>query len=61
MALTFKKRDDFDKVLGELAALPPEVVLTEPEKNSKLSDKKYKSPEDFLKELAPKPSEKEHE
>jgi hypothetical protein len=51
MALTFKKRDDFDKVLGDLAALPPEVVLTDTPKIEKTSDKKVKTPEDFLKQF----------
>ena len=32
MALTFKKRDDLDKVLGDLAVLPPQVVFTDIEK-----------------------------
>lgn len=59
MALTFKKRDDFDKVLGELAALPPEVLITEPEKNEKTTDRKIKSPEDFLKQFDENNSEKE--
>lgn len=59
MALTFKKRDDFDKVLGELAALPPEVLITEPEKNEKTTDRKIKSPEDFLKQFDENISEKE--
>lgn len=59
MALTFKKRDDFDKVLGELAALPPEVLITEPEKNEKRTDRKIKSPEDFLKQFDENISEKE--
>lgn len=59
MALTFKKRDDFDKVLGELAALPPEVLITEPEKNEKTTDRKIKSPEDFLNQFDKNISEKE--
>ncbi|GFH40923.1 SPJ_0845 family protein [Pseudolactococcus insecticola] len=49
MALTFKKRDDLDKVLGDLAALPPQVEINDLEKIEKTSDKKVKSPEDFLK------------
>ncbi|MDR1605539.1 MAG: hypothetical protein LBS41_00365 [Streptococcaceae bacterium] len=52
MALTFKKRDDLDKVLGDLAALPPEVTFSDIEKIEKNSDKKIKSPEDFLKTVA---------
>lgn len=51
MALTFKKRDDLDKVLDELAALPPQVKFTDPDKIEKTSDKKIKSPEDFLKKF----------
>lgn len=51
MALTFKKRDDFDKVLGELAALPPQVEITDTPDINKTSDKKVKTPEDFLKEF----------
>ena len=43
MALTFKKRDDLDKVLDELAALPPQVEFTDPDKIEKTSDKKIKS------------------
>ncbi|GAB2021422.1 hypothetical protein RyT2_04960 [Pseudolactococcus yaeyamensis] len=51
MALTFKKRDDLDKVLDELAALPPQVEFTDPDKIEKTSDKKIKSPEDFLRKF----------
>ena len=31
MALTFKKRDDLDKVLEDLVALPPQVEFTDPD------------------------------
>ena len=51
MALTFKKRDDLDKVLGDLAVLPPQVVFTDIEKIEKTSDKSVKTPEDFLKQF----------
>ncbi|GFH42377.1 hypothetical protein Hs30E_09280 [Lactococcus hodotermopsidis] len=46
MALTFKKRDDFDKVLGDLGVLPPEITFDE--KNEKPNGQKVKSAEDFL-------------
>jgi hypothetical protein len=58
MALTFKKRDDFDKVLGDLATLPSLFDSFDAETNEKLSDKKVKSPEDFLKNLDKNPTEK---
>lgn len=51
MALTFKKRDDLDKVLDDLAVLPPQVVFTDIEKIEKTSDKSVKTPEDFLKQF----------
>ena len=51
MALTFKKRDDLDKVLEDLAALPPQVEFTDPDKIEMTSDKKIKSPEDFSKKI----------
>ena len=51
MALTFKKRDDLDKVLGHLAVMPPEFEFTDAEKIEKTTDKRVKTPEDFLKQF----------
>ena len=59
MALTFKKRDDLDKVLEELAALPPQVAFTDPDKIEKTSDKQFKTPEDFLKKFETAQTEKD--
>ncbi|MBP6300924.1 MAG: hypothetical protein KBB22_02165 [Lactococcus sp.] len=59
MALTFKKRDDLDKVLEDLAALPPQVEFTDSDKIEKTSDKKIKSPEDFLKKFVAPLTEKD--
>lgn len=51
MALTFKKRDDLDKLLGDLAVMPPEFEFNDIEKIEKKTDKQVKTPDDFLKQF----------
>lgn len=51
MALTFKKRDDLDKLLGDLAVMPPEFEFNEIEKIEKKTDTQVKTPDDFLKQF----------
>jgi hypothetical protein len=53
MALTFKKRDDLEKQLEDLFVLPKDMILVnEGDKTTLTTEKKIKSPEDFLKALS---------
>jgi hypothetical protein len=55
MALTFKKRDDLEKQLENLFVLPEDMILVdEGDKTTTVTDKKIKSPEDFLNALSDK-------
>lgn len=57
MALTFKKRNDLDKLLGDLAIIPPEFEFNDSEKIEKKRDKQVKTPDDFLKQFDTKTKE----